>query len=80
VKRSPRNQTVSRGQVWAFLPYVFNDKPMAMNVIVDDKHAVEAIGNRIDALWATWVRGRTAIDIRQETIAELERAQRNIVS
>ena len=80
VKRGPRNQTVSRGQAWAFLPYVFNDKPMAMNVIVDDKHAVEAIGSRIDALWATWVRGRTAMDIRQETIAELERAQHNIAS
>ena len=73
VKRSPRSQTVSREQAWAFLPYVFDGKAMAMNVIVDDSHAVEAIGNRIDALWTTWVGRRTASDIRQETLAELER-------
>ena len=78
VKRSPRNQTVSTERAWAFLPYVFNGKPMAMNVVVSDKHAVEAIGNRIDALWATWVQERTTKDIRQETLTELERAQRHI--
>jgi len=78
VKRSPRNRTVSTERVWALLPYEFNGKPMAMNVVVDDKHAVEAIGNRIDALWATWTQGRTTKDIRKETLTELERAQRNI--
>ena len=75
VKRSPRNQTASTERAWAFLPYVFNGEPMAMNVIVDDKRAVEAIGNRIDGLWETWVQGRTTKDIRQEAITELKRAE-----
>ena len=78
VKRSPRNQTASTERAWAFLPYVVNGKPMAMNVIVDDKRAVEAIGNRIDVLWSTWVQGRTTQDVRQEALAELKRAQHNI--
>lgn len=78
VKRSPRNQTVSTQRVWALLPYELNGQPMAMNVVVDDKHAIEAIGNRIDALWVTWTQGRTTKDIRQETLTELERAQRYI--
>jgi len=51
---------------------------MAMNVIVDDKRAVEAISNRIDILWETWSQGRTTKDIRREALAELKRAQRNI--
>jgi hypothetical protein len=51
---------------------------MAMNVVVSDKHAIEAIASRIDALWATWAQGRTPQDIRQETLAELSRAQRDI--
>jgi hypothetical protein len=80
IKRSPLNHTTSTGQAWAFLPYVFNDMPMAMNVIVDDKLAVEAIDNRVNALWATWVQGRTTNDIRQETLTELERAQHYIAS
>ena len=50
-KRSPRNQAASLEQAWAFLPYVHNGKTMAMNVIVVDKRAVEAISNRIDVLW-----------------------------
>jgi len=78
VKRSPRNQAASTERAWAFLPYDVNRKPMAMNVIVDDKRAVEAISNRIDVLWATWVQGRTTKDIRQEALAELRRAQHNI--
>ena len=78
VKRSPPNQVTSTQRAWAFLPYAFNGKSMAMNVVVDDKRAIEAIGNRIDALGTAWIRERTAKDIRQETLAELERAQRNI--
>jgi len=78
VKRSPRNQAVSTEQAWAFLPYVLNGNTMAMNVIVDDKRAVEAISNRIDILWETWSQGRTTKDIRREALAELKRAQRNI--
>jgi hypothetical protein len=79
VKRSPRDQTVRTDRAWAFLPYVFNGKPMAMNVVVDDKHAVEAISNRIDALWATWVQGRTKEDIREETLTELQAAQHSVI-
>ena len=78
VKRSPRNQTASTERAWAFLPYIFNDEPMAMNVVVDDKRAIEAIGNRIDALWTSWVQERPIKDIREETVSELGRAQRNI--
>jgi len=78
VKRSPRSQAAASERAWAFLPFALNDEPKAMNVIVNDKYAIEAIGNRIDALWATWVRRRPAKDIRQETLAELERLQRDI--
>jgi transcriptional regulator with XRE-family HTH domain len=78
VKRSPGNRPASTERAWAFLPYVFNGKPMAMNVIVEDKRAVEAIGYRIDVLWATWAQGRTTEDIRQEAITELRRAQHMI--
>jgi hypothetical protein len=74
VKRSPRNQTASAGPAWAFLPYQSNGHPMAMNLIVNDKHAVEAIGRRIDTLWAAWAEERSSADIRHETLAELERA------
>lgn len=80
VKRSSRSQTAGKERAWAFLPYVLDDEPKAMNVIVDDEHAIEAIGNRIDALWSTWVRRRPAKEIRQETLAELERLQRDITS
>jgi hypothetical protein len=78
VRRSPRNQDINMERAWAFLPYVLEGKSMAMNVIVNDKYAVEAIGSRIDALWATWTQGRTADDIRQEALTELESAQRRI--
>ncbi len=78
VRRSPPNQDINMERAWAFLPYVLEGKPMAMNVIVNDKYAVEAIGSRIDALWATWTQGRTADDIRQEALTELESAQRRI--
>ena len=80
VKRSPRRQTVGSERAWAFLPYILNDEPKAMNVIVDDRHAIEAIGSRIDALWTTWVRRRSAKDVRQDTLAELERLQHDIAS
>ena len=65
-------------RAWAFLPYVFDGAPMAMNVIVNDSYAVEAIGTRIDALWATWTQDRTTADIRGEALAALERARRDI--
>ena len=78
VKRSPRTQTASTERAWGFLPYVLDGEPKAMNVVVSDKLAIEAIGSRIDALWATWAQGRTSEEIRQETLAELRRAQRDI--
>ncbi len=78
VKRSPPNQATSSQRAWAFLPYAFNDKAMAMNVVVDDERAIEAIGNRIDVLWTTWNQGRTVKDIREETLAGLKQAQRDI--
>jgi transcriptional regulator with XRE-family HTH domain len=78
VKRSPRNQAASTERAWAFLPYESGGRPMAMNVVVSDKLAIEAIGSRIDALWASWVKDKKAADIRQDTIAELEQAQRDI--
>jgi hypothetical protein len=49
-----------------------------MNVVVDDERAIEAIGNRIDVLWTTWIQGRTVKDIREETLAGLKQAQRDI--
>lgn len=78
VKRSAPYQAASMERAWAFLPYVFDGAPMAMNVIVNDSYAVEAIGTRIDTLWATWTQDRTTADIREEALAALERARRDI--
>ena len=77
VKRSPRSRPPARNGPGPSCP-VFNGKTMAMNVIVDDKRAVEAISNRIDVLWSTWVRRKNDTRCPPEALAELKRAQHNI--
>jgi transcriptional regulator with XRE-family HTH domain len=78
IKRSPRSQPPGTERAWAFLPYTHNGELMAMNVVVDDKLAIDAIGRRIDALWTTWVEKRTPDEIRRETLLELEQAQQRL--
>ncbi len=75
VMRSPHSQPASQGPAWVFLPYELNGETMAMNAIVSDSLAVEGICRRIDILWETWAEGRTAEQIREETLAALEQAQ-----
>jgi hypothetical protein len=74
VMRSPHGQAASQGPAWVFLPYELNGETMAMNAIVSDSLAVEGICRRIDTLWETWAEGRTAEQIREETLAALEQA------
>ena len=51
---------------------------MAMNVVVGDRQAIDAIGRRIDTLWTTWAEDRLPEEIRGETLRELERARRRV--
>lgn len=75
VMRSPHGQPASQGSAWVFLPYELDGQTMAMNAIVSDNLAVEGISRRIDTLWETWAEGRTAEQIREETLAALEQAR-----